>query len=177
MPQKNKFAFVFPGQGSQSVGMLSPLAEDYPLIIETFSEASNALGFDLWELVKNGPESELNKTEITQPALLTAGVAMWRLWEDAGGGRPEVMAGHSLSEYTALVCSEVITFADTVALVAERGANSESRVVSSVGCRIACVTPSEANLRKYNKCIHSMIKLVAHKSGEASVLSGTRRGQ
>lgn len=137
MPQKNKFAFVFPGQGSQSVGMLSPLAEDYPLIIETFSEASNALGFDLWELVKNGPESELNKTEITQPALLTAGVAMWRLWEDAGGGRPEVMAGHSLGEYTALVCSEVITFADTVALVAERGRLMQEAVPAGTGAMTA----------------------------------------
>ena len=137
MQQDNKLAFVFPGQGSQAVGMLSPLAEDYPVIIETYSEASKALGFDLWERVQNGPESELNKTEITQPALLAAGVAMWRLWEQAGGGRPRVMAGHSLGEYTALVCAEVIAFADAVALVAERGRLMQEAVPAGTGAMAA----------------------------------------
>lgn len=137
MTQKNKIAFVFPGQGSQSVGMLSTLADDYPVIVETFSESSEVLGFDLWKLAKNGPETELNKTEITQPALLTAGVAMWRIWNESGGSRPEVMAGHSLGEYTALVCSEVISFPDAVALVAARGKVMQEAVPAGVGAMAA----------------------------------------
>lgn len=137
MDKKNKMAFVFPGQGSQSVGMLSTLAEDYPVIIETFSQASNVLGFDLWAVVQNGPEQKLNKTEITQPALLTAGVAMWKIWNESGGNQPEVTAGHSLGEYTALVCSGVISFPDAVALVAARGSVMQEAVPAGVGAMAA----------------------------------------
>ena len=91
-----KIAFVFPGQGSQSVGMLGELADMYPLVTETFEEASDALGFDLWKLVSEGPESALNQTHNTQPALLAAGVSVWRVWQQQGPATPVIMAGHSL---------------------------------------------------------------------------------
>src|SRR5512141_1887937 len=101
-------AFVFPGQGSQSVGMLAELASAYPQVTETFDIASTALGYDLWRLVQQGPEGELNQTDKTQPAMLAAGVAVWRVWREQGGADPVVMAGHSLGEYTALVCADAL---------------------------------------------------------------------
>ena len=107
-------AFVFPGQGSQQVGMLAELAEANPVIQSTFAEASEVLGYDLWALVQDGPAEDLNQTDKTQPALLTAGVALWRLWQEKGGAQPAVMAGHSLGEYTALVCAGAIDFKDGV---------------------------------------------------------------
>ncbi len=91
-----QFAFVFPGQGSQTVGMLSEMAANYPVIEETFREASDALGYDLWALTQQGPAEELNKTRQTQPALLAASVALWRVWQQQGGKTPALMAGHSL---------------------------------------------------------------------------------
>jgi [acyl-carrier-protein] S-malonyltransferase len=117
----SNFSIVFPGQGSQSVGMLRALAEAFPTVQETFAEASQALGYDLWQLVQSGPADELNQTTKTQPAMLTAGVAVWRIWLAEGGSTPKVMAGHSLGEYTALVCAGAIGFADAVTLVADRG--------------------------------------------------------
>src|SRR5687767_14476941 len=105
-------AFVFPGQGSQAVGMSTALAADFPIVKETYAEASHALGFDLWELVANGPVEELNRTQVTQPAMLTAGVATWRVWQAQQGPSPVVMAGHSLGEYSALVCAGVLAFTD-----------------------------------------------------------------
>ncbi|MEO6697916.1 MAG: ACP S-malonyltransferase [Paraperlucidibaca sp.] len=114
-------AWVFPGQGSQSIGMLAGLAASYPIIEVTFAEASAALGKDLWALAQNGPEAEMNATENTQPLLLTAGIAVWRAWQQAGGPAPQYLAGHSLGEYTALVAAEVLSLADGVRLVAERG--------------------------------------------------------
>ncbi|MDI5819231.1 acyltransferase domain-containing protein, partial [Salmonella enterica subsp. enterica serovar Kentucky] len=116
-----QFAFVFPGQGSQSVGMLAEMAANYPIVEETFAEASAALGYDLWALTQQGPAEELNKTWQTQPALLTASVALWRVWQQQGGKMPALMAGHSLGEYSALVCAGVINFADAVRLVEMRG--------------------------------------------------------
>lgn len=113
-------AMVFPGQGSQSVGMLSDLAGTYSCVTETFSEASDVLGYDLWKIVADGPEEKLNMTEVTQPAMLAAGVACWRVWQEKGGTNPTHLAGHSLGEYTALVCAGAISFADGVAAVAER---------------------------------------------------------
>lgn len=103
-----QFAFVFPGQGSQTVGMLSEMAANYPVIEETFREASDALGYDLWALTQQGPAEELNKTRQTQPALLAASVALWRVWQQQGGKAPTLMAGHSTGEYSALVCAGVI---------------------------------------------------------------------
>lgn len=98
-----QFAFVFPGQGSQSLGMLADLAAQYPIVEATFSEASSVLGYDLWQLVQQGPAEELNKTWQTQPALLAASVAIFRVWQQQGGKMPAIMAGHSLGEYSALV--------------------------------------------------------------------------
>lgn len=115
------FAFLFPGQGSQSVGMVSELAAYSPRVRQTFDEASAVLGYDLWSLAENGPEDRLGQTQVTQPALLAAGIATWRLWRELGGRDPDCVAGHSLGEYTALVAAGALDFADAVALVARRG--------------------------------------------------------
>ena len=130
-------AFVFPGQGSQKVGMLAELAELYPVIINTFAEASDVLGYDLWDLIQNGPEEDLNQTDKTQPALLTSGVALWRLWQEQGGVMPSVVAGHSLGEYTALVCAGSISFADGVNLVKLRGEFMQQAVPAGTGAMAA----------------------------------------
>ena len=116
----NKIAFLFPGQGSQSIGMLAELARLTPLVKNTFDEASQALGVNLWQLAQHGPEERLNATDITQPVMLAAGVACWRVWQDQGGRRPDFMAGHSLGEYTALVAAGTLNFDDAIPLVAER---------------------------------------------------------
>lgn len=130
-------AFVFPGQGSQQVGMLSDLAEQYPLIQDTFAEASGALGYDLWALVSQGPAEELNKTEKTQPALLTASIALWRLWQAEGGQQPSYLAGHSLGEYSALVAAGVLPLADAVVLVEKRGQLMQTAVPAGQGSMAA----------------------------------------
>ena len=130
-------AFVFPGQGSQSVGMLSDLTENFPVVADIFAGASNKLGYDLLSLCLNGPEERLNQTEYTQPALLTAGYAIWRIWQEQGGLRPEFMAGHSLGEYTALVCAGALDFIDTVGLVAERGQFMQEAVPRGAGSMAA----------------------------------------
>lgn len=132
-----KIAFVFPGQGSQSVGMLGELADKYPLVTETFEEASEALGFDLWKLVSEGPESELNQTQNTQPALLAAGVSVWRVWEQQGAASPVMMAGHSLGEYSALVSAGALAFGDGIRLVAERGRLMQEAVPGGTGAMAA----------------------------------------
>ncbi|MEX2523893.1 MAG: ACP S-malonyltransferase [Gammaproteobacteria bacterium] len=137
MTNNQSFAIVFPGQGSQSTGMLAALASEYPVVRETFAEASEILRYDLWKLTREGPEAELNKTTRTQPALLAAGVAVWRCWIGAGGGMPAIMAGHSLGEYTALVCAGVVDFSDAVALVAERGRVMQAAVPDGAGLMAA----------------------------------------
>jgi [acyl-carrier-protein] S-malonyltransferase len=133
----NNLAMVFPGQGSQSVAMLADLAAAYPQVEATFAEASEALGYDLWQLVQDGPEDMLNQTDRTQPAMLAAGVAVWRVWQQHGGMQPALMAGHSLGEYTALVCAAAIDFTDAIALVAERGRCMQSAVPAGVGAMAA----------------------------------------
>lgn len=130
-------AFVFPGQGSQSVGMVSALAEKYPLVESSYIEASDVLGYDLWNLVQSGPEEELNITARTQPALLVAGIVVWRIWKERGGRIPDLLAGHSLGEYTALVCSGAIEFTDAVRLVADRGEYMQSSVPAGTGSMAA----------------------------------------
>nr|MBS0020007.1 ACP S-malonyltransferase [Gammaproteobacteria bacterium] len=128
-----ELAFVFPGQGSQSIGMLAALAKIQPEVESTFSAASEALGYDLWGLVQQGPERALMATERTQPAMLAAGVAVWRVWRSLGGPLPSVMAGHSLGEYTSLVCAGALDFRDAVTLVADRGRLMQEAVPHGIG--------------------------------------------
>ena len=134
---KNNLAFVFPGQGSQSVGMLNQLASSYPEIKQTFEKASFILGKDLWKLASLGPEEELNQTQNTQPIMLSAGVAVWEIWCKQSTIRPAWMAGHSLGEYTALVCSGSIFFEDAVKLVAERAKLMQEAVPAGEGAMAA----------------------------------------
>ncbi|MFZ0219529.1 MAG: ACP S-malonyltransferase [Candidatus Aquirickettsiella sp.] len=134
-----KIAFIFPGQGSQTVGMLAELAKKYPLIQETFAQASQALKFDLWELCQEGPASALNQTENTQPALLAASVALWRVWLQQRGMKPTFMAGHSLGEYSALVCAGALDFLTAIRLVAERGRLMQAAVPPGAGAMAAIV--------------------------------------
>lgn len=133
------FAMVFPGQGSQSVGMLADLAQQFPIVEQTFAEASAVLGYDLWALVQQGPVEELNKTWQTQPALLTASVAIWRVWQEKNGAMPVVMAGHSLGEYSALVCAGVMDFKDAVRLVELRGKLMQEAVPEGTGAMAAII--------------------------------------
>lgn len=132
-----KSAFVFPGQGSQSVGMLADLAAEYALVTDTFTEASDALGYDLWKLVSEGPETQLNQTDKTQPAMLTAGIAVWRVWQSLSDVKPDFFAGHSLGEYSALVAAGAINFADAVRLVEKRGQFMQQAVPAGEGAMAA----------------------------------------
>ena len=132
-----KFACVFPGQGSQSLGMMAELAEAYPVVTELFSKASDVLGYDLWEVIQEGPVEELNKTEVTQPAMLVSGVAVYEILKSKLELEPEIMAGHSLGEYTALVCAGALVFEDAVKLVAERGKLMQDAVPDGVGAMAA----------------------------------------
>ncbi len=136
---KEQLAFVFPGQGSQKVGMLAELAAENPVVEQTFAEASDVLGYDLWALVQNGPQEELNLTERTQPMLLTASVATWRVLQEKGAAQPKLMAGHSLGEWSALVCSGVVAFADAVKLVQLRGKYMQQAVPAGVGAMAAII--------------------------------------
>ncbi len=135
--QTYNLAFVFPGQGSQSVGMLTELAASYPEVKHTFERASDVLGKDLWSIVADGPEDELNQTHNTQPAMLAAGVAVWEVWCKHSQVRPSWMAGHSLGEYTALVCSDALSFEDAIKLVVARGRLMQEAVPPGVGAMAA----------------------------------------
>ena len=132
-------AFVFPGQGSQAVGMLAELAGEHDIIAQTFSQASDALGYDLWDLVQQGPVETLNETDKTQPALLSASVAIWRVYQASGKTLPKIMAGHSLGEYSALVCAGVIDFIDAVKLVELRGQLMQQAVPTGTGAMFAII--------------------------------------
>ncbi len=131
------YGVVFPGQGSQSVGMMAELHSNFPLVQDTFKEASDALGFDLWALISNGPAEDLNLTHNTQPAMLASGVAVWRVLLDSGLKKPDFMAGHSLGEYTALVAAEALDFADAIKLVALRGRLMQEAVPEGQGAMAA----------------------------------------
>ncbi len=133
----SKLAFVFPGQGSQAVGMLGEIGEHERLVVETFSEASDALGYDLWELVQRDPQGKLDKTEYTQPALLCASIALFRVWQEKGGRLPDFVAGHSLGEYSALVAAEALDFTDAIRLVQLRGQFMQSAVPVGEGSMAA----------------------------------------
>lgn len=134
-----KIAFVFPGQGSQKIGMLAELATDYPVVQKTFAEASEVLGYDLWSLVQTGTQDEINLTERTQPLLLTASVAVWRVWQEKNGATPAFMAGHSLGEWSALVCAGVVAFKDAVKLVQQRGKFMQEAVPAGQGAMAAII--------------------------------------
>ena len=135
----SKYAVVFPGQGSQAIGMLSDLASDHAVVEQTFSQASEVLGYDLWDLVQNGTADDLSKTHITQPALLATSVALWRIAAAKEDFKPAVVAGHSLGEYSALVCAGVIKFEDAIALVELRGQLMQQAVPQGVGAMAAVI--------------------------------------
>ncbi|WP_163559087.1 ACP S-malonyltransferase [Halomonas sp. NO4] len=141
-------ALVFPGQGSQQLGMLRELAERYSVVRTTFEEAADALGYDLWKVVQEGPEEALNATACTQPALLTASVAIWRVWQELEGPRPDAMAGHSLGEYSAMVCAGVLGFADGVRLVELRGKAMQAAVPAGEGAMAAILGLDDARVEQ-----------------------------
>jgi [acyl-carrier-protein] S-malonyltransferase len=140
----DKTGFIFPGQGSQHTGMMSELAELFPVVKETFNEAGAVLGYDLWALCQNGPAEELSLTHITQPAILTASIAVFRVWEQAGGCTPAILAGHSLGEYSALTCAGVFSFADAVTLVKQRGEFMQNAVPVGLGSMAAIIGLEDA---------------------------------
>ena len=135
----SNLAFVFPGQGSQKIGMLSELAEQYSLIKETFDQASDVLGYNMWELIQQGEQEAINLTERTQPILLASSVAIWRLWNEKNGAIPSQMAGHSLGEWSALVCSGVVDFADGLNIVRARGQYMQQAVPVGEGAMAAII--------------------------------------
>lgn len=135
----SKFAIVFPGQGSQAVGMLAELGQQYDVVTQTFAQASEVLGYDLWALVQNGPVEDLNQTFRTQPALLAASVAIWRVWQSLDLEQPEFLAGHSLGEYSALVCAGVIDFQQAIKLVELRGQLMQEAVPAGTGAMYAII--------------------------------------
>lgn len=142
----SRLAFLFPGQGSQTVGMLRELSEQNPIVISVFAEASKVLGHDLWALVSEGPEERLNATQFTQPAMLAAGVAAWRVWCELTDVRPAWLAGHSLGEYTALVCADSLDFQDAIRLVAERARLMQEAVPAGVGAMAAVLGLEDAKV-------------------------------
>lgn len=139
-------AFVFPGQGSQSLGMLAEQGGQQKLVLDTFAEASEALGYDLWALTQQGPEEQLNQTDKTQPAILTASIALWRLWLAEGGARPAYVAGHSLGEYSALVAAGSLAFTDAVKLVERRGQLMQQAVPAGQGGMAAILGLEDADV-------------------------------
>jgi [acyl-carrier-protein] S-malonyltransferase len=142
----SKLAFVFPGQGSQSVGMLATLAASSPVVRGTFDEASKALGYDLWQLCQQGPAEDLNSTERTQPAMLAAGIATWRLWQERKGAQPGLVTGHSLGEFTALVAAGAIDFSACVDLVRFRGRVMQEAVPAGHGAMAALLGLDDAEV-------------------------------
>jgi [acyl-carrier-protein] S-malonyltransferase len=157
--QQYNLAFVFPGQGSQSIGMLAALADSYPEVKQTFERASDVLGKNLWSLVDNGPEQELNQTQNTQPAMLAAGFAVWEIWCKHTKLRPAWMAGHSLGEYTALVCSGALSFEDGIKLVSARGRFMQDAVPVGVGAMAAILGLED----------HQVVKVCAEAAGNEVV--------
>ncbi|CAA0096679.1 Malonyl CoA-acyl carrier protein transacylase [BD1-7 clade bacterium] len=135
----SSLAFVFPGQGSQKISMLSDAAEAFPIIKDVFAEASDALDYDMWDLIQNGEQDAINLTEKTQPILMTSSVALWNVWKQENGAMPAVMAGHSLGEFTALVCAESLAFSDALKLVRARGQFMQSAVPVGIGAMAAII--------------------------------------
>ncbi|AWK14956.1 ACP S-malonyltransferase [Candidatus Fukatsuia symbiotica] len=171
-----KFAMVFPGQGSQAIGMLTDLAAKFPLVEEVFRQASSVLGYDLWQLVQQGAATELNKTWQTQPALLTASVAIWRVWEQQRGTLPSMMAGHSLGEYSALVCADVLNFEQAVRLVELRGKWMQQAAPPGVGAMEVVIGLDNNIIAK--ACAESaqgqVVSLVNFNSPNQAVIAGNK---
>ena len=169
-------AFIFPGQGSQSVGMLKDLSENFSEVSSTFQEASDALGYDLWSLIQEGPAEKLNSTDVTQPAMLASGVAIWRVWQSKGGAMPAMMAGHSLGEYTALVCSGSLDFVDAVKLVSQRGQFMMQAVPTGTGAMAAILGMEDEAVR--NVCLEAaageVIEAVNYNSPGQVVVAGNK---
>ncbi|MEG9487842.1 ACP S-malonyltransferase [Mannheimia indoligenes] len=192
----SKFAMVFPGQGSQAIGMLADLATQYPIVEETFKQASDVLGYDLWDLVQNGTAEELGQTQRTQPALLAASVAIFRVWQEKYPElKPSVMAGHSLGEYSALVCAGVLNFQDAIKLVELRGNAMQEAVPAGSGAMYAIIgldneaiikaceqaatetgeIVSAVNFNSPGQVVIAGTKAAAEKAGELCKASGAKR--
>ncbi|WP_448548685.1 ACP S-malonyltransferase [Thalassotalea fusca] len=144
---QENLAFIFPGQGSQTLGMLSEFSEN-DVVRNVFKRASDALGYDLWALIQDGPVEKLNQTNYTQPALLTASVALWELWQGSSSAKPSVLAGHSLGEYSALVCAGVLSLEDAVVLVEKRGELMQASVPEGVGAMAAVIGLADDDIVK-----------------------------
>lgn len=168
------YAFVFPGQGSQSVGMLAELAEAHSSVKEVFTEASDALGYDLWNLVQNDPEGKLNQTDVTQPAMLAAGIAVYRTLAEQKAVSPAYMAGHSLGEYTALVASGVMTLAQGIELVAERGRLMQSAVPEGQGAMAAVLGLEDAQVVAVCEQVSGVVEAVNFNSPGQVVIAGEK---
>lgn len=166
-------AFVFPGQGSQSLSMLAELSELHPLVRETFAEASDGAGVDLWALSQQGPEEQLNRTEYTQPALLAAGVAVWRLWQQQGGATPVALAGHSLGEYTALVAAGMLSLRDASHLVRIRGQLMQEAAPAGSGAMAAVIGADDELVRSAcNEASGSEVVVPANYNSPGQVVIG-----
>jgi [acyl-carrier-protein] S-malonyltransferase len=169
------FAFVFPGQGSQSVGMMSDLSANFKQVKETFSEASDALNYDLWSLVSEGPVDLLNQTEKTQPAMLAAGIAVFRSWQSVSALMPTYFAGHSLGEYTALVAADAIGFADAIKLVEMRGQFMQNAVPAGEGAMAAILGLTDDDVRSvcHEAAEHGVVEAVNFNSPGQVVIAGS----
>ncbi|TWT20083.1 ACP S-malonyltransferase [Luteimonas marina] len=168
-----QLAFVFPGQGSQSVGMLAELSELHPVVRATFDEASEGAGVDLWALSQGGPEEQLNRTEYTQPALLAAGVAVWRAWQEQGGAQPALLAGHSLGEYAALVAAGALSLKDGAHLVRIRGQLMQDAAPAGTGAMAAVLGADDALVEDVCKAAsHSDVVVPANYNSPGQIVIG-----
>jgi [acyl-carrier-protein] S-malonyltransferase len=165
-------AFIFPGQGSQSVGMLADLNATYPIVQQTFEQASDILHYDLWKLSQNGPKESLNQTEKTQPALLASSVALWRIWQDQGGTEPSFMAGHSFGEYSALVCAGALAYEDAVSLAQDRGRFMQAAVPEGEGAMAAILGLKDEQVIEVCKAQEQIVSAVNFNSPGQVVIAG-----
>lgn len=170
-----KTAFIFPGQGAQAIGMLAEARENFPLVRQTFDEASELLGYDLEAICQNGPAEELNRTAITQPAILTASVALWRLWMQKNGRKPDFVAGHSLGEYSALVASESMLFLDALKLVSLRGELMQTAVPQGQGLMAAILGLSDEEVQEacQEAAAGDVVEAVNYNAPGQVVIAGT----
>lgn len=168
----NTCAFVFPGQGSQKVGMLNSAFEAFEAVRNTYAEASDTLGYDMWDLIQHGEQAALNLTETTQPVLLTSSVALWRAWLEQGGVKPAMMAGHSLGEFSALVCAGSLGFADAVQLVRQRGQFMQTAVPVGEGAMAAIIGLDDAAINDICAATDGVVAAVNFNSPGQVVIAG-----